>query len=164
MKKLIFLGFLISIVSSCSLSHKQDEKRIELVNSLKGIGISFFKDWSYNNRGTADIKAWYKTINDRIIYSCQFLKMNGAEEILITNPKNFLEEQKISIDMNGATTSKAYRFKDKIVFTKLDPKLGQYEQAGIITNQTNEDMFNENNIFNSLENMGKDLDKIGVRE
>lgn len=164
MKRFIFLGFLASLIFSCSLSNGQDKKRIKLVDSLNGIGISFFNNWSYNNRGTTNVKTWYKFINDSIVYSCQFLKLNEYEEILITYPKGFLDEQKISIEVGDAITCKAYRFKDSIVFTKLNTESGKYERAGVITKKSNHSLFTENGAFNSLERMGEKLDKIGVRE
>ncbi len=135
-----------------------------LVRSLASLGLEHFQKWSYSNKGSSYAQYWYKTSNDNIIFSCLFLNMNGQEQISITNPGNFVDDQHLSLKMGNALTARVERSGDSVVFTKLNMQNGSYDPAGVITGKKGADLFSDTGVFGSLKKLGTELNMLGVNE
>lgn len=135
-----------------------------LVNVLTDIGLEHFKEWSYSNKGSSFAQYWYKTSSDNIIFSCQFMNLNGQEQISITNPRNFCDYFHLPLKMGDALTARVERAGDSIIFTKLNMKTGIYDPAGVITGKKGGDLFSDTGVFGSLQKLGNALNRVGVNE
>lgn len=157
--------FVILMLNSIYLFSKcTNGKNVETIEKLKLLDTSFFNHWSYGNKGTVNMKYWYKNDDGYIKYSCALFLVNGMEEILITTPSEFAKEQNILIDFNNSLTAKVYRYKDSIVFFKINLETGEYVNAGILHRSDNPCLFQEDGIFNYLKKMGNKMDEIGIAE
>lgn len=159
----IFLGALGTlIVFLCLSSCNQNKQAINTVKALKSMDIPFFYEWSYDNKGTPEIKVWYKNFNEGILYSFRFMKDKlNREEIYITHPSEFFGEQKASIKFSDGFPSKTYKYKDSIVITKLNWDTGLFDKVETLT-KDNISFLGVNNMFNKLQIIGKRLDEIGI--
>lgn len=151
---------------------QQEEKTIPavevdkpaLVRSLTSLGLEHFQEWSYSNKGSGYAQYWYKNSNDDIIFSCLFLKMNGEEQISITNPRNFSDYLHLPLKMGDAMTARVERSGDSIIFTKVNMQNGSYDPAGVITGKKGADLFSDTGVFGFLQKLGTELNKLGVNE
>lgn len=135
-----------------------------LVRSLNNLELKHFQDWSFGNKGNSDAQYWYKTSGYDIKFSCLFLSVNGEEQVMITNPRNFADYLHLPIDMGDALTSRVARSGDSVIFTKLNMQNGLYEPAGVITGKKGADLYSDTGVFGFLSKLGTALNKLGVKD
>ena len=167
MKQTIFYFTLIFVFCACTGS-RQKERAITVINSLESIHLAFFDTWSYSTHGSKELKTWYKNVNDHIEYSVLFRRMSDMEIIDITFAENFVKEQNLQFDIKKSLGYRVHSYDDSIVFIisnieKITYEI-TYETVGVLKKGEDISFSNVKNLFDSLRQTGKELDRIGIRE
>lgn len=142
----------------------EEDNKPALVQSLISLGLNNFQEWSYSNKGSDITKVWYKHSNDKLIFSCQFLYVDGLEHIVISNPQSFAGYLHLPLKMGNALTAQVKRSGDSLLFTRLNMQTATYEPAGEITGKKTEELFSDTGMFGYLKKLGTALDQSGVNE
>lgn len=182
MKQIIPVSFIILLVTAFPACNDKAEKKNPsvqyenvpgagdevdkpaLVKSLISLGLNNFQEWSYSNKGSDITKVWYKHSGEKLIFSCQFLYVDGQEHIVITNPQSFADYLHLPLKMGTALTGQVRRSGDSLLFTRLNMQTATYEPAGVITGKKTEELFSETGMFGHLKKLGTALDQMGVNE